>query len=129
MFINDHGKPCALRYEGEHRLTFFAFMFEAIPDEVPVVSVAENGAPESEPLTIPMILMGATLDWLGVEPDVAVLAPVSGDEWYGENNVKWTAIHPEDAELTISLACSFDDGATWTTFATGLEMTESTHGT
>ncbi len=121
VFINDHGKPCALRYEGEHRLTFFAFMFEAIPDEVPVVSVAENGAPESEPLTIPMILMGATLDWLGVEPDVAVLAPVSGDEWYGENNVKWAAIHPEDAELTISLACSFDDGATWTTFATGLE--------
>jgi hypothetical protein len=36
VFINDNGKPCALRYEGEHRLTFFAFMFEAIPDEVPV---------------------------------------------------------------------------------------------
>ncbi|MDD4791935.1 MAG: S8 family serine peptidase [Firmicutes bacterium] len=120
VFFNDHGEPCALRYEGEHRLTFFAFMFEAIPDEVPVVPTAEGEEPEPEPLTIPMMLMGTVVDWLGLEPEVAVLAPVAGDEWYGENDVKWEATHPEDAELTIALAYSFDDGATWTTFATGL---------
>ena len=121
VFINDNGKPCALRYEGEHRLTFFAFMFEAVPDEVPVALVSENEEPEPELLTIPMMLMGTVLDWLGIEPQVEVVAPVNGDEWYGKNDVKWSATHPEEAELTITLAYSFDDGETWTTFATGLE--------
>jgi YD repeat-containing protein len=31
-----------------------------------------------------------------------------------------SATHPEDAELTITLAYSFDDGETWTTFASWL---------
>lgn len=30
VFLTDSGRVCALRYEGEHRVMFFAFMLEAM---------------------------------------------------------------------------------------------------
>jgi subtilisin family serine protease/PKD repeat protein len=119
IFLTDEGEPCALRYKGDHRLVFCAFMFEAIPNEVPSMLAAQGG--EEEQITIPMIVLGRITYYLGDPLEVKVIAPMSGAEWYGENDIKWEATHPEDEELTIDLACSFDDGATWTTFAAGLE--------
>ena len=122
IFLNDTGESCALRYEGEHRLAFFAFMFEAIPTASPEPAGIGSNNEEEPPLppSIAELLLDTIIDWLGLQPDVTVLAPVSGDKWYGKNDVKWEAIHPDDVELTVALAYSFDEGATWTTFATGL---------
>ena len=122
VFLNDTGEPCALRYEGEHRLAFFAFMFEAIPTASSEAARIGSDNAEEPPLppSIAELLLDTIIDWLGLQPDVTVLAPVSGDKWYGKNDVRWEAIHPDEVDLTIALAYSFDEGTTWTTFATGL---------
>lgn len=122
IFLNDTGEPCALRYEGEHRLAFLSFMFEAIPTASSEAAriKSNNDADPSLPPSIAKLLLDTIIDWLGLQPEVTVLAPASGDKWYGKNDVKWEAVHPDDVELTIALEYSFDDGATWTTLATGL---------
>ncbi len=128
VFLNDAGKPCALRCDDEHRLMFFAFMFEAIPLESPREPEAGSRNGEPPPPTLPEILLGAIADWLGVEPEVEVLAPLANDTWHGVNQVQWKATHAEDAPLTVTLQYSFDGGAAWTTFATGLPNGEPPEG-
>lgn len=129
MFLNDSGMPCALTYEDGHRLAFFAFMAEAIPADAPTAT-GKGGSGGSKPvaLTPAEILLGIITDWLGLPPEVQVLAPEAGDEWHGINRVEWIASHIEGMDLTITLQYSLDAGATWTTFATGLPNGEPPEG-
>ena len=128
VFLNDAGKPCALRYDRGHRLMFFAFMFEAIPAEEPAEPTARSRNGSLPVLTLAEQLLSDLVDWLGIEPEVEVLAPSAGGTWHGINQVQWKATHVEDKPLTIALQYSFDDGATWTTFATGLPNGEPPEG-
>jgi len=128
VFLNDAGRPCALRYDRGHRLMFFAFMFEAIPAEEPAEPTARSRNGSLPVFTLAEQLLSDLVDWLGVEPEVEVLAPPAGGTWHGINQVQWKATHAEDKPLTIALQCSFDDGVTWTTFATGLPNGEPPEG-
>ena len=120
MFLTDSGEVCGLRYEGEHRVMFFAFMLEGMSPDDPAGSGSELSPVEK--------LIGDIVDWLGIVPDVEVVAPFAGGTWHGINQVKWKATHAEDKPLSITLQYSLDRGQTWITFASDLPNDELAPG-
>jgi len=120
VFLTDSGRVCALRYEGEHRVMFLAFMLEAMSPDDPAGSELELSPVEK--------LIGDIIDWLGIAPDVEVVAPSAGGTWHGVNQVRWKATHVEDKPLTVALQYSLDGGSSWTTFASGLPNGELAPG-
>lgn len=128
VFLNDVGKPCALKYEGEHRLMFFAFMFEGIPADIP----KDKDADSQSGLVLRSLaaaLLEEVVHWQAAEPaEVVVLAPKFGDEWRGVNQVQWKATSVDDEELVVALECSFDGGGTWFPIQSGLPNGEPPEG-
>lgn len=121
VFVNDKEKPCALRYTGdEHRVVFMAVAFEAFPLEnapkSPGGASVRNGTSGFGAAG----LLGGALDWID-GPVVTVTKPTQGQVCTGLTDIDWTTVDYTGSELTIKIEYSIDDGATWTTVATGEE--------
>lgn len=117
LFTNDGGEFAALRYEGKHRVVFFAFPFEAIP-----------GTPVGESQeTVPSLLMDRIVDFLyrNDAPSVEITAPAEAALVAGKVTIAWQSQDPDGADdrVTVDLYCSSDGGTTWQTIATGQPAT------
>lgn len=118
IFLNDRNRFVALRYEGDYKIVFLAFPFEAIPA---VVQPAGSGSKQLE--TDPgALILRRSMAWFNRAPSIVLNSPKQGAVLAGIQTVAWTAadIDNTDSTLTVALYYSSDRGATWKQIAEGL---------
>jgi hypothetical protein len=62
-----------------------------------------------------------TLSWIGIDymphnqpPTLSLQVPSGGEQWAGQQTIRWTASDPDNDTLSYSIYYSGDGGATWT---------------
>lgn len=103
IFRNDHGQFAALRYEGNYKVVFFAFPFEAVPS---------GDATE---------LIARIAGWMrGLS--VAITSPRDNEVLSGTRAISWRAVGGDSdngSGVSVTVSYSRDGGSTWNTIATG----------